>query len=166
MYHFRLRRLIFITLLSAPVAVSLAEHNPVAHVEQSKANSQRGSEAPSLDQAVPVRFSSAVTHSVNGSIAQGLAVGDLNGDGYPDVVISDWTCVGCSTGQISVLLGNGDGTFQSAVNISFGHRIFRCCGCRSKRRRQTGCSRRKPMPGNPRPKLQHPRWSEHLAGQR
>ncbi|AYF74500.1 VCBS repeat-containing protein [Nocardia yunnanensis] len=36
-----------------------------------------------------------------------LAVGDLNGDGKPDLIAQSWT-------QIAVFLGNGDGTFTPA----------------------------------------------------
>jgi FG-GAP-like repeat/FG-GAP repeat len=43
---------------------------------------------------------------------QSVATGDFNGDGRPDLAVSD---TGGST--VSVLLGNGDGTFQPAVNV-------------------------------------------------
>src|SRR6516164_1740318 len=45
---------------------------------------------------------------------EGIAVGDLRGDGRLDVVTANLS------GSVSVLLGNGDGTFQPAVNYSTG----------------------------------------------
>ena len=44
-----------------------------------------------------------------------LAVADLNGDGKPDIVVAGGANL---VGAVSVLLGNGDGTFQAAVNYS------------------------------------------------
>jgi VCBS repeat protein/ASPM-SPD-2-Hydin domain-containing protein len=51
-----------------------------------------------------------------GSLA--LAVGDFNGDGKPDLAVGN---SGHATGILSVLLGNGDGTFQSPINTSTGN---------------------------------------------
>ena len=42
---------------------------------------------------------------------QGVAVGDLRGNGRLDIVTANQT-----SASVSVLLGNGDGTFQPAVN--------------------------------------------------
>jgi hypothetical protein len=44
-----------------------------------------------------------------------IAIGDFNGDGKPDLVAAD-----LNGGMVSVLLGNGDGTFQAPVNYSDG----------------------------------------------
>jgi len=48
-----------------------------------------------------------------------LAIGDLNGDGKPDLVISG-CCETNNDGLVTVLLGNGDGTFQSPVSYDSG----------------------------------------------
>ena len=45
-----------------------------------------------------------------GIAARGVALGDLNGDGKVDVALSD--------GPITLMLGNGDGTLQSAVTVA------------------------------------------------
>src|SRR5207247_6474773 len=54
-----------------------------------------------------------------GSTAYSVAVGDVSGDGRPDLVVAD---VGLNTGYstVSVLLGNGDGTFQPARDFDVG----------------------------------------------
>jgi hypothetical protein len=44
---------------------------------------------------------------------QSVAVGDLNGDGFPDLVVSSWYY---NNGPSAVLLGKGDGTFQAVTS--------------------------------------------------
>src|SRR5262245_57645474 len=61
-------------------------------------------------------FASTVAYYSGGNGANALAIADVNGDGKQDLVISNWCRdANCTSGSVGVLLGNGDGTFQSAV---------------------------------------------------
>jgi hypothetical protein len=63
-------------------------------------------------------FQPAVSYSSGGYNAEALAIADLSNDGKPDLVISQCFDENCTSGEISVLLGNGDGTFQPPVDYS------------------------------------------------
>jgi hypothetical protein len=58
-----------------------------------------------------------------GSNPYSVATGDFNGDGVPDLVVANSNCPGfpsCGAGTISLLLGNGNGSFQVPVQYSTG----------------------------------------------
>ncbi len=55
------------------------------------------------------------TDITTGGAPSGAITGDFNGDGKLDMVVVD-----NSGGRVSVLLGNGDGTFQSPVDYAVG----------------------------------------------
>jgi Concanavalin A-like lectin/glucanases superfamily/FG-GAP-like repeat/PKD domain/Cadherin domain/RTX calcium-binding nonapeptide repeat (4 copies)/FG-GAP repeat len=101
-------------------SVAMGDFNGDGHPDLVTANSD------SLDVSVLLgngdgSFKPAVQYAV-GSFGSGpwsVAVGDFNGDGHPDLVTADSDDSNRSV-NVSVLLGNGDGTFQSAVNFAAG----------------------------------------------
>ena len=58
-------------------------------------------------------FQAPVTYSSGGYQSYSVAIGDVNGDGKPDLVAANLcqSAGNCGNGGVGVLLGNGDGTF-------------------------------------------------------
>jgi len=62
-------------------------------------------------------FQPPVLYDSGGKWADCVAVADLNGDGIPDIVVTNSPS---NSSTVGVLLGNGDGTFQPAMTHSAG----------------------------------------------
>ena len=74
-----------------------------------------------VDDFVVVRPSSSglapvTTYSSGGSTPAGVAIGDFNRDGKPDLAVTNYT----SPGSVGILLGKGDGSFGTATIFSSG----------------------------------------------
>jgi hypothetical protein len=61
-----------------------------------------------------VDFGTATTYPV-GTSPSAVVVGDFNGDAKPDIAVAN-----SGSNNVSILLGNGDGTFQPAVSFDAG----------------------------------------------
>jgi hypothetical protein len=72
-----------------------------------------------LEDRTLLSFIAAASYDV-GSRPYSVAVGDFNGDGLPDLAVANQ-----SNASVSVLLGNGNGTFQAARSFGVGSGPFR-----------------------------------------
>jgi hypothetical protein len=63
-------------------------------------------------------FQNAVTYETGGPVANSVAVADVNGDGKLDLLVAGEDAD--NVPSVSVLLGNGNGTFQTAVIYGSG----------------------------------------------
>jgi hypothetical protein len=67
------------------------------------------------------KFKKAMHFSSGGHAPYGIAVGDLNHDGIPDLVVANnGSQLGGHYGNVAVLLGKGDGTFEKPVQYNAG----------------------------------------------
>src|SRR5215469_2726154 len=69
-------------------------------------------------------FQAAVAYDSGGLFAEGIAIADVNGDDKPDVVVAN-NCIDANScpssgGSLGVLVGKGEGTFQSEVHYYSG----------------------------------------------
>jgi uncharacterized membrane protein len=109
-----------------PYSVAIADVNGdgnldliVANEEQSKNDSQ-GSISVMLGKG-DGKFHAPINYGSGGESAYSITVADVNGDGKLDLVVANGCFESdCSTGSVSVLLGNGDGTFKKAKTYRSG----------------------------------------------
>jgi hypothetical protein len=112
-----------------PTVIATTDVNGDGHPDLVVVNACADSSCNADDGLVSVRlgnadgsFQTPVTYTSGGLFAVAVSVADVNGDGKPDLLVVNLctTDPSCITGTVGVLLGNGDGTFQTAVAYSSG----------------------------------------------
>jgi hypothetical protein len=88
----------------------------VSFLDQSNSGFSLGTAA--LDPSTKISGFGSLAATASGYGTFGVAIGDLNGDGIPDVATADYL-----GSAVSVLLGNGDGTYLTHVDYSLGTNI-------------------------------------------
>jgi hypothetical protein len=70
--------------------------------------------------AVPgAGFAAATDYALAGNTVPFVAAEDFNRDGKADLAVADWDS-GRNSGQVAVMLGNGNGAFLVPVNYAVG----------------------------------------------
>ena len=108
---------------ASPLAVVAADLNGDGKLDLATSNSQGVGVSVLLGNGDGT-FQAAVNYPVSG-FPESLAVADLNGDGKPDLAVANLlTLTANAKSTVSVLLGNGDGTFQPETTYPVGKEPF------------------------------------------
>ena len=99
-----------------PYSIAAADLNADGKLDLAVANARSMSVSVLLGNGNGTFLAQADYPTASDSYAFGLAAGDFNLDGKPDLVTSN----PASSASASVLLGNGDGTFQKSVDYEAG----------------------------------------------
>ena len=107
---------------ASPQAVAIGDFNGDGKADMVTANTNSNTVSVLLNNGNGT-FGAAQTYAV-GVSPTSVAVGDFNGDGKLDIATANegayYAAYSAHGGSVSVLLGNGDGTFQPAANFSAG----------------------------------------------
>jgi len=101
-----------------PAAIAAGDFNQDGKLDLAVANSGESDISVLLGNG-DGSFQGPVNYAT-GSSPVAIAVGDLNQDGKLDLAVANYGCVG-PCGDVTVLLGNGNGTFQSPATYITGN---------------------------------------------
>ena len=104
-------------------SVASADFNSDGHQDLAVVYTGNGTSVPNGGVAILLgngdgTFQNAVTYPA-GVNSLHAAIGDINGDGKPDIAVAA-DGLGANNGSVTILLGNGDGTFRAGSTITTG----------------------------------------------
>jgi hypothetical protein len=108
----------------SPVSIAIADFNHDGKLDLAVSN-ENGDNVSILLGNGNGTFQAAINYPASYGPSS-VAVGDFNGDGNPDLVVANADSADSGGGgtTVSVLLGNGDGTFQAPVSYTSGPEPF------------------------------------------
>ena len=104
---------------SSPYAVAVGDVNGDGKADIVTANYSANTASVLLGQGDGT-FQAKVDYAV-GNNPNSIAIGDVNGDGNPDLIVGDQNNGGNIPSSVSVLLGNGNGTFRAKTDYLAGN---------------------------------------------
>ncbi len=111
--------LFLFSILAALASIAQTQANSADHRTAMHHARQQKSGALPQDGGNPLFLGGFYTYSGD-SASESVAIADVNGDGKPDLIVANQGCPSCGDAFVSVLLGNGDGTFQNPLEFDSG----------------------------------------------
>jgi hypothetical protein len=105
-----------VTVGSAPISIAVGDFNGDGILDLAMVNFAGNNVTILLGKGDGTFTAASNSPVAVGSFPTSIAMGDFNADGIPDLVVANSTYTSDTVGSVTVLLGNGDGTFTPATN--------------------------------------------------
>ena len=118
----------------SPVAIASADLNADSHPDLAVVNQTDNTVSVLLGNGDGTFTSALNSPLATGQAPTAVAIADFNGDGVPDIAVTD-----PQTDSVSVYLGLGQGLFAPAFELPVGHESHGHSGCQPQRRHLARC---------------------------